>query len=125
MKNVRLRSGEVDLHRRRQYWEHFEREKIVKAARRHADFQNGIALACHLLVDQLKDDAQSLEWAKEQAAYFNRNPYMLPGDMAQEYYDREAPKALKEYMDEGRKLGKVVREDENGPYKRRVWFCGS
>jgi len=118
----RLKPGEVDLHRRRQYWEHFEKQRVISDAAMHARYELGIRVACHLLVDQLKPDARSLKWAKEQAELLRSTGFLGAPDAAQKFFDEEAPKALAKFMEEGRKGRKVVREDENGPYKRTVWF---
>lgn len=123
-KNSReLKPGQVDLKRARDYWMHSGRDEQIRKAKLHAAREDGIRFACHMLIDQLPKDARSYKWAKEQAdlcmKYFCENA----PDAAQEFFDREAPKALDKYLDDLRQGNEVVREPEGRfPVKGSVRF---
>jgi hypothetical protein len=116
----RLKPGEVDLHRRRMYWEVFERKKVIAKADREAAREDGIRFACWMVLGDLPKDSDGYKWAKAKAALWS--PLHGSADVAQEYYDREAPKDLEKFMEEGRKGRKVVRKDKMGPFKPTVKF---
>lgn len=122
MKGRRLKPGEVDLWQRRRYWEVFEKDKIVQAAQHRAAYENGFRTACAVLLSDLRPDSEGYKLAKKKSDLYAKFPFSNAPDVAQEYFDREAPKALQKFMDDGRNGRKVVREDNHGPYKTTVHF---
>jgi len=120
---IRLKRGEVDLNRRRVYWELFEKKKVIERSKLVAEYEAGIRFACFMLAGELREDSCKLSWAKNKAELFEAKPLGHAEDIAQKIFDEEAPKSLQKFMDEGRKGRRVVREDSHGPYKKTVWFC--